>query len=524
MEIQLRSHRIRSALTIALALIASLVLVAQAAAAPPRPGAPGVGDRLFPTLGNGGYDAGHYHLDLTYPTAEPEQTVDGEVTMIARATQSLSSFNLDFAGDSVESVRVNGRSAGWERSGNELVITPRKAIKDHHRFVATVDFTSGPYVPTEEQEGVPFGWFTTLDGSVTAGQPDQSQTIYPVNDHPSDKASYSFRIDVPAGVTAVANGVQLWSRTRGGRTVSYHVMRQPMASELIQLAVGDLTVVDRGRTRGVHVRDVAPTSLAATFEPQLAATPDHMDWMVDRVGRYPFDTYGVLAADQEFFYALETQTLSLHPGFIFESAYPAWAREPIMVHELAHQWFGDSVAPEEWSDLWLNEGHATWYEWLYGDEFFRAEIAQFQGYADFTDRVRQAYAQGDILRDQYGPVAQPASNELFELFSPNVYDGGAVVLYALRQEIGERAFVELERRWAQSNEGDSVGTSDFIALASRVAGRNLRPFLSDWLFGTETPPMPGHPDWEVLPVEEGAPAATVAKNQALRIEREIRKR
>ena len=229
--------------------------------------------------------------------------------------------------------------------------------------------------------------------------------------------------------------------------------------------------------------------------------------MVDRVGRYPFDTYGVLAADQEFGYALETQTLSLHPGFIFEPAYPAWAREPIMVHELAHQWFGDSVAPEEWSDLWLNEGHATWYEWLYGDEFFRAEIAQFQGYADFTDRVRQAYAQGDILRDQYGPVAQPASNELFELFSPNVYDGGAVVLYALRQEIGERAFAELERRWAQSNEGDSVGTSDFIALASRVAGRNLRPFLSDWLFGTETPPMPGHPDWEVLPVEEGAPAA-----------------
>ena len=222
MEIQLRSHRIRSALTIALALIASLVLVAQAAAAPPRPGAPGVGDRLFPTLGNGGYDAGHYHLDLTYPTAEPEQTVDGEVTMIARATQSLSSFNLDFAGDSVESVRVNGRSAGWERSGNELVITPRKAIKDHHRFVATVDFTSGPYVPTEEQEGVPFGWFTTLDGSVTAGQPDVADDL--PRQRPSERqGELQLPLDVPAGVTAVANGVELGSRTRGGRTVSYHV-------------------------------------------------------------------------------------------------------------------------------------------------------------------------------------------------------------------------------------------------------------------------------------------------------------
>jgi aminopeptidase N len=513
--------RIRLVLTVTLALLASLVLVAQAAAGPPRPGAPGIGDRLFPTLGNGGYDAAHYHLDMTYPTAQPEQTVDGEVTMVAHATQSLSSFNLDFAGDSVEGVRVNGRSAGWERSGNELVITPRNAIKDHRRFVATVDFTSGPYVPTDT---LPFGWFTTLDGSVTAGQPDQSQTIYPVNDHPADKASYSFRLDVPEGVTAVANGVQLWSRTRAGRTVSYHLMRQPMASELIQLAVGDLTVVDRGRTRGVHLRDVAPTSLAATFEPQLASTPNHMNWMVDRVGDYPFDTYGVLAANQQFGYALETQTLSLHPGFVFQPAYPDWARQPLMVHELAHQWFGDSVAPREWSDLWLNEGHATWYEWLFGDEFFRAEIAENLEVADFTDRVRQAYEQGDIWRDQYGPVARPASNELFELFSPNVYDGGAVVLYALRQEIGERAFAELERRWAQANEGESVGTRDFIALASRVAGRNLRAFLSDWVYGTETPPMPGHPDWEPLPVEEGAPAASAARSQALRIERSILKR
>jgi aminopeptidase N len=525
MGTQARPHVIRYALTIALALTAGLfVYVAQAAAEPPRPGAPGIGDRLFPTLGNGGYDAGHYHLDLTYPTNEPEQTVDGEVTMIARATQPLSSFNLDFAGDSVESVHVNGRRASWQRSGNELVVTPRRALADDRRFVAKVDFTSGPYVPTPEQEGLPFGWFTTLDGSVTAGQPDQSQTIYPVNDHPADKATYSFRLDVPEGVTAVANGVQLWSRTHGGRTVSYHLMRQPMASELIQLAVGDLTVVQRGRTRGVHLRDVAPTTLAGTFEPQLASTPNHVDWMVERVGGYPFDTYGVLAANQEFFYALETQTLSLHPGFVFQPAYPDWARQPLMVHELAHQWFGDSVAPREWSDLWLNEGHATWYEWLYGDEFFRAELAENLEVADFTDRVRQAYAQGDIWRAQYGPVARPLSNELFELFSPNVYDGGAVVLYALRQEIGERAFAELERRWAQSKEGESVGTSDFIALASRVAGRNMKPFLTDWLFGTETPAMPGHPDWEVLPVEEGAPAASVAKNGALAIERSIRKR
>jgi aminopeptidase N len=489
----------RVAVAAALALIAVGLVAAPASAArrqaPPTPGAPGIGDRLFPTLGNGGYDARHYHLALRYPTSAPEQTVDGEVTMLARATQSLSRFNLDFAGDTVDSVRVDGSQATWTREGNELVITPRSPIRDRRKFVARIEFTSGPYVPTPEQEGLSFGWFTTLDGSVTAGQPDQSQTIYPVNDHPADMATYSFRLDVPEGVGAFANGVRLWSRTRSGRTVSYYLMRQPMASELIQLAVGDLTEIRRGRTRGVPLRDVAAEACAETSEPMLARGPVHMDWMVDRAGEYPFDNYGVLVANQQFGYALETQTLSLHPCFLFDPAqFPnQQLAETIMVHELAHQWYGDSVAPESWSDLWLNEGHATWYEWTYGDEFFGGPF-------EFVSRIRGAYEQGDVWRAQYGPVAMPASNELLELFSPNVYDGGAVVLYALRQVIGDRTFRELERQWAQRYEGESVGTEDFIALASKVSGRNLRPFLRDWVYGTETPPMPGHPDWQPLPV------------------------
>jgi aminopeptidase N len=185
---------------------------------------------------------------------------------------------------------------------------------------------------------------------------------------------------------------------------------------------------------------------------------------------------------------------------------PLSSNEPIMVHELAHQWFGDSVAPEQWSDVWLNEGHATWYEWLYGDEFF---VDVEPGY-DFVPRVQEAYSHGDQWRKLYGPVALPTSNDLFDLFSPNVYDGGAVVLYALRQVIGERSFVELERRWAKQNAGESVGTEDFIALASRVAGRDLGPFLRDWLYGSKTPPMPGHPDWTVT-APGAAPAAPKAR-------------
>ena len=93
------------------------------------------------------------------------------------------------------------------------------------------------------------------------------------------------------------------------------------------------------------------------------------------------------------------------------------------------------------------------------------------------------------------------------LFSPQVYDGGALVLYALRQKIGDAAFMRLERAWVKRYEGKSASTDDFIALASQVSGRDLARFLRNWLYGTKTPPMPGHPDWTVDPVTANRTAA-----------------
>ena len=136
-------------------------------------------------------------------------------------------------------------------------------------------------------------------------------------------------------------------------------------------------------------------------------------------------------------------------------------------------------------------------------------------------RVKEAYSHGDQWRALYGPVARPSLNDLFDLFSPNVYDGGAAVLYALRQVIGGRAFARARAPLGAANAGRSVGTDDFIALASRVAGRDLGPFLRDWLYGTKTPAMPGHPDWTVLP---GRHAAARRRPAPPAFERTLRKR
>ena len=460
---------------------------------PPTPGSAGIGDSLFDTLGNGGYDVLHYDLHLRYETASPAQAIDGTVTIEARATQSLSRFNLDFDGDSVGSVAVDDCAATWVRDGEELIITPADPIRRGERFEVKVShFTATPVEP-DPNVFLDAPFFITPDGSAWAGQPDNAHRIFPSNDHPRDLASFDFRIDVPAGTTAVANGRLRGRHTHHGRTVWRYQQRQPMATELAQVAVGAFTVIERGRHHGVDVRDVVPTRLVADLDPKLATVIAHLDWLVDLVGPYPFDTYGTLPVDAPLGFALETQTLSLFDDFIF--GFPAEVYESIMVHELAHQWFGNSVAPANWSDVWMNEGHATWYEVTY---FTPPDSPEFLEFMQFV------YEFSDIFRTDYGAVGAPRSGHPDDLFNLNVYYGGALVLYALHQQVGDADFRRIERRWVRDYRGRSATSADFIELASRVSGQDLTEFLNAWLYGDTTPPMPGHPDWVVIPAASAA--------------------
>jgi aminopeptidase N len=408
-----RDPQAGSPFVVALILSFALAAAPARAGAPPSSGAAEIGDRLFPGLGNGCDDALHYHLDLRYATSDPAQPIDGTARILARATQSLSSINLDFAGDSVGAVRVNGRVADWTRAGEELVVTPRRPLRKGRPFVVTVsNFVSTPTVPNpEDDESTAF--FVTPDGSATAPQPDKTHGIFPSNDHPRDKASFTFRFDVPAGRDAVANGVLLGRSTRGGRSTWTYLQRQPLATQLVQLAVGDSEFISRGRHRGVPFRDVLAPSLAETIRPLLEVELGHLDYMEPRAGRYPFDLYGSLVVNVDLGFALEPQTLSIFDHIWFTEL-PQGVWDPVMLHELAHQWYGDSVSVWEWSDLWLSEGHASWYEFTYAEEkgFLEEDTLNYPdpvGYADFDDLMRAVYGHGDEWRAQYGPVARPAS-------------------------------------------------------------------------------------------------------------------
>jgi aminopeptidase N len=318
-------------------------------------------------------------------------------------------------------------------------------------------------------------------------------TVFPCNDHPSDKAAFTVTLDVPSGWTGVANGVPAGTTTGRGRTVWRYTEDRPMATELVQVAVGDVRVVRRPDEQGVQIRDVVPRRLLSTAGAELAAQSDQIAWMAARVGPFPFPVYGRLAADAQLA-ALETQTLTIVPRSYL--ALPPGPRDEVLLHELAHQWFGDSVSPAQWSDVWLNEGHATWYQLLYGAE--RGSLRSTFPAADLDGVMRAEYGQSDTFRRQFGPPGAPASaSSLRALFNPDVYTGGALVLYALRQEIGTAAFEEVERRWVREHRDGVASTADYVALASQVAGRDLRRFLDAWLYGMTVPPMPGHADWTV---------------------------
>src|SRR4051812_26279163 len=373
----------------AAALLASAVSVCLlAASAPATP--LGVGDRLFPHLGNPGYDVASYDLSFTYP-GDNSKPLTAVTTIDAWTTTELDRINLDFAQGDVQSVEVDGLSADFTSAGEDLVVTPDGPLPAGSWMRITVRHTSDP-VSADDRDG---GWVRTSDGLAMANQADAAHLVFPCNDHPSDKAMFTFRITAPNGYTAVANGLPADVDRVGGSTTWTYRTQHPMATELAQVSIGRSAVVHREGPHGLPMRDVVPAADRKALEPWLAKTPDQIAWMESKVGRYPFETYGVLMAEAATGFELETQTLSLfEKGLFTDLAYPKWYIESIMVHELSHQWFGDSVSPRTWSHLWLNEGHATWYEALYAEE---------KAHRPMVDRMKAAYSASDRWRADGGP-------------------------------------------------------------------------------------------------------------------------
>ncbi|WP_062642996.1 M1 family metallopeptidase [Streptomyces maremycinicus] len=455
------------------------------------PGSETLGDRVFPALGNDGYRVGAYHLDFSYDASTA--LVDATATLQLRTTQALTRLSLDALGLDIRAVRVEGREAAFEQVDEKLRITPARPLPARERVSVSVTYTADPRRALAHT-----AWVPTADGFAICPQPDSAHTVFPCNDHPSDKADFTFRVTVPAALRAVASGTLVCTETLSGdRTAYTYRSRSPIATELVQIAVGDLVVKERPGPHGLPLRDVVPAARAEALEPALALTPGLVEWLEARLGAYPFETYGLLPCDTDDpnafdFTGLETQTLTLYkPNYLLQAEPKIGSH---MMHELVHSYFGNSVSPADWADLWLNEGHADFYGLLYR---YERGWPDSLGLTSFEARMKDTYARGDQWRRTSGPVAAPNAVNLFD---SQRYLGGVLVLYALRQLIGEDAFHEVERAFLARHRDSSASTEDYIAVASHTCGQDVSGFLRDWLYGTTTPRMPGHPDWTVTPV------------------------
>ena len=433
--------------------------VGAAFAADFTPGSDGLGDPFYPLGGNGGYQVEHYDLTLDYDP--PSNVLTGTAEITAVAEQDLSRFDLDFRGFTIGGLTVNGLPAGFTRNGQELVITPAAGLAIGEPFTITVGYHGTPTVVTDPDQSIE-GWVPTDDGAVSVGEPQGSPGWFPCNDNPRDKATYDFTVTVPAGLTAMANGVLVSQETSNGKTTWVWTETDPMATYLATTDIGRFNLT----TSSI---DGIPSYVAV--DPQLAKgqvlskLPDVVRFYSSIYGPYPFTAVGAIVdSAKNLGYSLETQTKPL---------FPYVPDEATLVHELSHQWFGDSATLGRWPDMWLHEGFATWSEWIWSEHTGRKSAAQY---------FKQLYstpAQNDAFWNP--PPGNPGSPE--RLFDGTVYNRGGMTLEALREKIGNDAtFFRILRAQAQENKFSTVTTPGFIAIAERESGLELDAFFQTWLF------------------------------------------
>ena len=448
----------------ALPLLACLVACGSV---PPTPGTPGLGDDYFPLQGNGGYDVAHYDLALSVDPAAG--TLQGVATLEARATQGLSSFHLDLHGLEVTSVRVDDVEAAFAREGDELVVTPVDAVTDGAHFVVRVAYGGTPQaVPSPAVPFVPgVGWMTTDDSVYVMGEPNGAPSWFPCNDHPSDKATYTFALTVPKPLVAVANGEPV-SLTDAGDELRTYVFEasDPMASYLATIAVGPFDVSEVELPSGLVVRGWYHPDVSAEQRAPFDAIPPMIAYFSHAFGGYPFETFGSIASDLPIGAALETQTV---PTYGLRSV-----SESTIAHELAHQWFGNSVSVETFADIWLAEGFASYASWLW--------LEHTKGREALEKHVERMY--GILVRTEADAPADPGVGEMFGV---GVYVRGAWALHALRLAVGDETFFEILQTWAGRFRHANANVSDFEALAAEISGEVARETLTPWLHHVALP-------------------------------------
>jgi aminopeptidase N len=425
-----------------------------------------VADPLYPAFGNSTIDVLHYDLALTWEPRTRE--LSGTAKLTVRAAEDTGDIKLDFAEPlQIDAITVDGKAARPARSGHDLTIPAGRRLSRDTAAVVTVTYHGRPKEiagPAEREDTTKVGFHAARDGSAVALQePYGAFTWYPVNDHPSDEALYDVKITVPEGWAGVSSGT-FQGRSAEGEGVAYRWHSgDPVASYLVAFAVDRFEMVRQTGPHGLPITYWIRAKDKNKNLPTLRKSPKILAWLEKRAGRYPFPSAGVVIAGDS---GMETQQMvTMMPGL----------PDTVVAHEYAHQWFGDSVGPKTWREIWLNEGFATYFEYMYYADHNPIGLEQI------IRNVRPADAE---LRRKYGP---PGRYDKGAFASSNVYLCPALMLHAIRERIGDKRFFAMTRAWAQENRNTVHDRASFTSWINEQTGENLTKLIDRWLDSKTTP-------------------------------------
>lgn len=425
-------------------------------------------DPYLPNAGNHGYRVSRYELELTYKVSS--NRLAGKATITAATTEIRGRFTFDLSQSlAVSKVSVNGTRWKYGHQHGKLTVTAPQKLPVGGALSVTVQYAGTPK-PIRGPWGE-VGWEELAEGAIVASQPNGAASWFPCDDHPGSKASYRISVTTDSPYHALANGTLVRKQVRAGHTTWVYEQSEPMATYLATIQIGPYERRRVTDTGPVPMHAVLPQRLRTPFEHDFARQPQMMETFVRLFGPYPFDEYTVVVTDDDLEIPVEAQGIS-----VFGANHCAGdgGSERLVAHELAHQWFGNSLTLASWRDIWLHEGFACYAEWLWSQE---SGGPSAQEIATQVHRIQSGLPYDLILGDP-GPAL---------MFDDRVYKRGALALHALRAELGDDGFFDLLREWTARHRHGTVTTEEFTDLAGHFTDRSLRPLWERWLSSVQLP-------------------------------------
>jgi aminopeptidase N len=415
--------------------------------------------------GDPGYHVTHYDLALAWKPSTGRLTATAQLSVVAGA--ALSTIALDLGPFTVNRVRVAGKQVRWTHRAGKLRVRIGQTLPAGAAIDVEVRYAGRP-VPVRTRHWGEVGWDELTDGVIVASQPVGAPSWFPCVDAVGEKAAYRISVTVPDGYVVLANGSRT-GRARSGRGTTWTFEESsPMAAYLATVQIGHYAEVALDDEQ----RAAVPRPLLRAFRHDFARQPAMMAAFTELFGPYPFDSYAVVVTEDELEVPVEAQGVS-----IFGANHVDGRRgfERLVAHELAHQWFGNSVGLAAWCDIWLNEGFAAYAEWLWAERCGGRPAAETAAAA----RRRLAGLPQDLV------IGDPPARDMFD---DRVYQRGALTVHAVRTALGDAAFFRMLHDWTGTYRHATATTADFQALAQRYTDADLGPLLSAWLYAAPLPP------------------------------------